>query len=88
MCNQISPNHIFSRQESQSRGSDETLSSPRSPEGNFISSFLLSVKLNKSKEKKYSEGSAAEKKLYIYSVNFQCLKQTVCAVVWSEPNIS
>ena len=26
----------FSRQESQSRGSDETLSSPRSPEGKII----------------------------------------------------
>lgn len=31
---------FFSRQESQSRGSDETLSSPRSPDGNFYIHYV------------------------------------------------
>ena len=31
---------LFSRQESQSRGSDETLSSPRSPEGNNVVDYI------------------------------------------------
>ena len=43
MIRKINCFSFFSRQESQSRGSDETLSSPRSPEGKASNYFKAAI---------------------------------------------